>query len=213
MGAAAAVAGIGAASSLAGGLLSKGAISAGQSQANALMQPFTSAGTQTLGAQTDLLGLNGPDAATKAMGNYQTSPGYQWQLGQGLRAIDAGAASQGILRSGATIKGEETFGQGLANQDFSQYYNRLMDLTKLGATTATGQAQTDLSAAGAQANIDSQIAKGIGTTASGLLSNPNFTGSIFPGGTQYYGNNTNILNSGTVGSPYTPSYSGVPSPY
>src|SRR5690242_14350495 len=63
-------------------------------------------------ASADLPGLNGQDAANAAMGNFQQSPGYQWQLGQGLRAVDAGAAAKGMARSGATIKGEETYGQG-----------------------------------------------------------------------------------------------------
>jgi hypothetical protein len=159
----------------------KGDISAGQSQANALMQPFTTQGTSAVKLAGDLSGANGPDAASAALANYQTSPGYEFQLGQGLRAIDAGAASRGILRSGATIKGEQTFGSGLAATDFSNYYNRLMDLSKLGATTATGQAQTDLSAAGAQANLTGQLFSGIGTTANTLFSNPGFQ-SIFSGG-------------------------------
>ena len=92
-------------------------------------QPYTEAGQQGSTATQDLLGLNGPDAAAAAMQRFQTSPGYQFQMEQGLRGIDAGAASRGMLRSGATLKAEETFGQGLANQDFTNYFNRLYSLS------------------------------------------------------------------------------------
>ena len=144
---------------LIGSQMQSNAIKSGQSQANqAIQQGVTTATNQlrrgaTTGVpanadQADLLGLNGQPAADAAMAKFQQSPGYQWQLGQGLRAVDAGAASQGILRSGATIKGEETFGQGLANTDFGNYWNRLQQLSGSGldaakgiASAATGGAQ------------------------------------------------------------------------
>jgi hypothetical protein len=174
-----------------GGVMSNNAISSGRDAANAIQlqelqkaegftQPYRDVGTKAVGVAGDLSGANGPDAATAAMANYQTSPGYQWQLGQGLRAIDAGAASRGMLRSGATLKGEETYGQGLANQDFSNYYNRLFSLSQLGsqnAATASGQAvttgqgiaSTDTSAAASQASIYANVAKGIGNQTNQLF--------------------------------------------
>ena len=94
-------------------------------------------------------------------------------MDQGLRAVDAGAAAKGLLRSGATLKAEQTFGTGLADQEFTNYYNRLFDLSKLGenaaggtaqASTAagTGMAQTDLSLGSAQTSIYGNAAKGLG---------------------------------------------------
>ena len=121
---AAAVAG-GVASAGVGALLSgkqSSQAATGASNAQANLQPFVTPGVNALNQSSDLLGLNGPDAATKAMSTYQTSPGYQFQMDQGLRAVDAGAAGKGILRSGATLKAEQTFGQGLADSDFGNYY-------------------------------------------------------------------------------------------
>ena len=143
----------------------------------------------------DLLGLNGPDAATTAMGNYHTSPGYQFALDQGLRATDAGAAAKGMLRSGATLKAEQTFGTGLADQDFTNYYNRLFDLSKLGESAAagtgaanisTGQgiASTDLSAGSALTNIYGNAASGIGNAVNNYANN------------SIYGSRTNALMGG-----------------
>lgn len=168
-------------SSIAGGKASGGAGQANQllQQQRLDLQPYRDAGLAPLQAQTDLLGLNGPDAASAAMGRYQTSPGYQWQFNEGLRATDAGAAAQGLLRSGATLKAEQTFGSGLANSDFGQYYNRLMGLTTLGENAAAGGASTANTGASlaqgagnTQASIYGNLAGGIGATVNGLFQDP-----------------------------------------
>ena len=198
---AAAAAGITAGAGLIGGVMQSGAVSsaadkaaaasreAAQQQRNDLMPWATTGGTANT-ATADLLGLNGPDAATAAMARYQTSPGYQWQLQQGLRAVDAGAAAKGFGRSGAVLKQEQEFGQGLANTDFGNYYNRLFNLSQLGEKAAAGQgagelqaghdiAATDIAAGGAQASIYGNMAKGIGTAANQLFS-PTAFGSGSP---------------------------------
>jgi hypothetical protein len=194
-------------SALAGGKAGAGAAQSQQilSQQRNDLLPYTQAGYPTLQAQQDLLGLNGPDAAATAMGNFQQSPGYQFQLQQGLRAVDAGAAAKGMLRSGATIKGEETYGSGLADQDFSNYYNRLMGISTLGETAAAGGATT-ANTAGAlaqgagntQASIYGNEAAGLGKTVSGLFNNPAVQNALFgstPGGP-------------IVGDPSTPNAAG-----
>ena len=167
-------------------------------------QPYTEAGQQGLTASQDLLGLNGPDAAKTAMDRFQTSPGYQFQMEQGLRGIDAGAASKGILRSGATLKAEETFGQGLANQDFTNYYNRLYNMAGQGLTAAggvatanqnlvaneEGNAQSQNTAITNQANAQNSatgnLFSGLGNTANNLLNNNAFLQLISPSAN--YGN-------------------------
>jgi len=148
--------------------------------AQPLYQPFIDQGTAGLGAYADITGVNGPDAATKAMGNFTASPGYQYQLDQGLRAVDAGAASKGLLRSGATIKAEQTLGSNLASQDFGNYVSRLNTLANFGTTgvngftnVLTGQANnqqsTDTSAAGQQASIAGNEGKGISNAIGGAF--------------------------------------------
>ena len=154
-----------------------------QEQAN--LKPYNTAGQAALGVASDLSGANGPAAATAAMANFQTDPGYQFQFQQGLRAVDAGAASQGMLRSGATLKGEETFGQGLAEQDFTNYYNRLFNLSQLGETAAAGGSPSAIAAGNSaqtagtqQASIYGNAASGVGTSLSGLASNPTFQSNV-----------------------------------
>lgn len=225
--AAAAVAG-GVASAGASALLSgkqSGQAAQGASQARADLLPFTTAGTNALagegqfqqagqkavGVAGDLSGANGPDAATAAMANFYTDPGYQFQLQQGQRSIDAGAASKGILRSGGTIKAEDAYGQGVAAQDFGNYYNRLFNLsqlgekagsnlTQLGETAAAGGASLAQGAGNTQANITGNLGAGLSNTVSSLFSNPKVVSginSLF--NQQSFGNNTNPFNSSTVG--------------
>lgn len=206
MGAAAAVAGVSAVAGLAGSYMQSQAIGDAQDSANAAskqardqaradLEPWRTAGQNALGITADLSGANGPDAATAALKNYQTSPGYQWQLGEGLRAVDAGAAAKGMLRSGATLKGEQAYGAGLASQDFSTYYNRLYNLSNQGQNSAAGQAattsaagtqiaQTDASAGKAQASIYGNTASGISNAANNYANN------------SLYQDRTNALNGG-----------------
>ena len=155
-------------------------------------QPYATTGQTGLTATNDLLGLNGQPAADAAMARFQSSPGYQFQLDQGLRAVDAGAAAKGMLRSGATLKGEETFGQGLANTDFGNYYNRLAGLAGGGLTAAQGigsaenswisglsgnvqQANTaSTGATNAQNSILGNTSSGLGSSVNTLFGNQNF---------------------------------------
>jgi hypothetical protein len=196
-----AAAGVTAGSGLLGGLMQSNTAANAQKQAQAQYQqqrqdlaPYREAGLAPLQAQGDLLGLNGQPAADAAMASFQSSPGYQFQLGQGLRAVDAGAAASGMLRSGATLKAEQTFGEGLANTDFTNYYNRLMGLSTLGANAAAGgaqtanqAAQTAIGGANAQSSIYGNVASSLGTAANGLFNNKDFQSwisgpSTAPGG-------------------------------
>lgn len=183
---------ISAVSGIAGGIMQSGAASKAAAQAQqrfeqqrADLAPYREAGLPTLQAQNALLGLSGPDAAAAAMQDYQTSPGYQWQLGQGQRAVDQGAAAIGMLRSGATLKAEQDRGMQIANTDFTNYYNRLMGLTTLGENAAAGGAatanQAGVSAQNAgntQASIYGNTFGGLSNTANSLLQNPNVQSTL-----------------------------------
>lgn len=150
-----------------------GAISTGQQQANAVLAPYSNTGVQANTQTANLLGLNGQPAADAAMSTFQSSPGYQYQLSQGLKAVDAGAAATGMLRSGSTMQAEQTLGNNLASQDFGNYVSRLNGLSNYGITAASGQSSTDTSAAGQQASIYGNTANGLSSAAGGVLGNTN----------------------------------------
>jgi len=197
---------IAAGAGLVGSVLSSNAASSSADKANdtqrqalevarADLEPWRTAGQGALTGVQNAAGLNGQDGYDAAMKGFHTSPGYQFQLDQGLRAVDAGAAAQGFGRSGAVLKAEQTFGTGLADKEFTDYYNRLFNLSKLGQDAATGQAtatqntgtsmaQTDLSEGSAQASIYSNAANGIGNSANNYANN------------RLYENRTNALMGG-----------------
>jgi hypothetical protein len=51
-------------------------------------------------------------------------PSFQFQLQQGLRGVQTGAAARGTLLTGGTIKALDQYGQGLASTYNDKYYNR-----------------------------------------------------------------------------------------
>lgn len=182
-----------------------GAVKDASNQQNALLGrqrddlgPWRDSGGVANTQASDLLGLNGQEAADSAFSTYHTSPGYQWQLDQGLRAVDAGAAAKGMLRSGATLQAEQQFGQGLANQDFTSYYNRLFGLSQQGQASAAGGASTANVGALAAGNTGTQeasiygnLGKGISSGANDLFNNKDVQGyvkGLFSSGGSSYGN-------------------------
>lgn len=148
--------------------------------------PYMDAGKLGLQATADLSGANGLEAARAAQANFLESPGYQFQLEQGQRAIDRSAAARGMLRSGATMEASQRFGQGLAAQDFNSYYNRLSDLAKSGQAAASGVAQS--------ANV---LSNAIGQTGSNIAQTQ---ASLGAAQASIYGNAAsnvgNAINSG-----------------
>jgi len=184
-----AAAGVTAVGGIAGSLIQADVSKSGQkaaqqmfAQQRADLAPWRTTGEAAGNVAADLSGANGPDAATAAMKNFQTSPGYAWSLDQGLRSVDAGAAAHGLLRSGAALKAEQTFGTGLADQEFSNYYNRLFNLSTLGENAAAGGASTANaagnsanSAGNTQASIYGNAVGGVSNTVNSLFSNPKFT--------------------------------------
>jgi hypothetical protein len=157
------------------------AIGAGASMYGANKQSSTT-GENALLNVGNLSGLNGADAAQQAMGGFTTSPGYQFQLSEGLKSIDAGAAARGMLASGQTQKAEMQYAQGLASQDFGNYYNRLLGLAQGGQNAAAAQGaatqnaanqigQTQASGATAQADIYGNMSQGLGNSINSGLNN------------------------------------------
>ena len=206
------------ASAVGGGSTQSGDVSSGLSSANAAeqqaysdysgnAQPFISTGTNALSAASDAAGLNGASGYADALSSFQASPGFAYDEQQGLSAIDNGAASTGTLRTGNTVRAEEGLGENLANQDFSNYYNRLSGLAtqgmtatnslgQAGLTSASAVASADTSAATAQANIAGNTSKSVGNALSGLAGNTSVQNALSglgsSGVTSGAGNGSNV---------------------
>ena len=103
-------------------------------------QPYLQAGTQGLGSLENLLGVGGGNGQAgygsllQGYGAFQAptlaqaenQPGYQFQLQQGLNALQNSAAVRGTLLSGGTAAGIEQYGQEAAQQDYSNVYNQML---------------------------------------------------------------------------------------
>jgi hypothetical protein len=96
--------------------------------------PYLEAGRNALSYLGNNIGDTGtplPQYTPTAAFNFDPSqlantPGYQFQLQQGVNAIDASAARGGNLNSGARLLELQKFGQGLADQTYGQEYARQM---------------------------------------------------------------------------------------
>lgn len=56
--------------------------------------------------------------------DFQTSPGYQFAVNEGQRAIEGSAAARGNLLSGRTLQDLQTQRMGIADQEFGQFQAR-----------------------------------------------------------------------------------------
>lgn len=66
-------------------------------------------------------GMTPPSVVTENW--LQQTPGYQWQLGQGLNAVQASAAARGLGVSGSSLKGAATYATGLADSNYQSQFN------------------------------------------------------------------------------------------
>lgn len=83
---------------------------------------------------------------------FQETPGFQFAMDQGRRAVDASAASRGGLRSGATIQAQTDRGVGMANQEFGNYLSRLSGVISGGQNAAAQQANVNMNTANSMGN-------------------------------------------------------------
>lgn len=113
-----------------------------------------------------LAAIGGPQAV-----EYTQSPGYQFRLDEGMKAIERGAAARGRVDSGETMKALQQYGQGLAAQDYeafeqkqkADYYNYLAALSGQSGQSAAGQAAgLGASSAAGAANIIGRGAQALG---------------------------------------------------
>ena len=161
-----------------------GSIMGGKAQANAAQ---SAADAQTQASQNSLalqkqmydknIELQTPwmDAGLKALQNYANNPAfnfsyndftadpsYKFQHEQGVNALDMSAAARGKLLSGAQDKAVQQFGQNLANQEYSNAYNRALQTYNTNAQNqlnlaGMGQSATN-ALSGAGSNYASQAA-------------------------------------------------------
>lgn len=134
-------------------------------------QPYLQTGQNALATYMGQLGTS-----------FQASPGYDFQVSEGLRAVQNGAAARGQLNSGATLKALQRYGQGVANQDYGNWLNRWNGLATMGQNSAAGSgaaaqnygtaaSNSALSLGNSMASLSSGYGDTLSKLATGLGSN------------------------------------------
>lgn len=106
----------------------------------------------------------------------EKTPGYQFNLTQGLKSTQNSAAARGLGTSGAALKGAATFATGLADSTYQNQFNNantnknnafnyLLGTAQLG-TSAAGQYGANATSAG---NADLTNSASVGSTISGNM--------------------------------------------
>lgn len=131
-------------------------------RSTSFLQPDIQAGTGARNQLLAALGVSGQDAQRDFFGNFQNDPGFNALLGAGVEALDASAASRGLLRSGGQQQALFDFGQRLQNQFFNDRLNRLTQLSNVGSSAGTNAASltanTGQNIAGARFGLGQQLA-------------------------------------------------------
>jgi hypothetical protein len=185
-------------------------LTAQQAQTRSDLMPYQTAGQGGLNDLTSRLGdLTSPFNMTQA--NLETTPGYQFNRSQGLKAVNNALGARGLMNSGAVMKGASTFATGLADSTYADQfnmdqqnkqnaYNKLMGVAQLGENAAAQTGAYGTQIAGAVAN--NQIGAG-NAAAAGDIGIANGIGSIGNSISQYYALKSMFPNlGGTSGGIY-----------
>lgn len=113
-------------------------------QTRADLAPWREAGGGALQEYSAQLGLGGEAA------DFKTTPGYEFRLAEGQKAVERSKLAQGLGQSGAMVKATLRFGEGLASQEYQNYLSRLSGLAGmgLGAAGTTGAFGTEAARTG-----------------------------------------------------------------
>jgi hypothetical protein len=165
--------------------------------------PYTQATSGAPQMQANALGLGGAAGNEAATNAFQAGPGYQFALDQGLEALNRNAASRGMLSSGNNTQDILRYSQGLANQEYGNWLNRLGDFSQLGLSSAAGQTGRQNALAGldtgygnAQAGVYSNTANNLAELMAPKPQQPSGLGSAIAGGLNLGGSLLGGLASG-----------------
>lgn len=163
--------------------------------------PWRNVGQSALYRLAGLSGLSKDGKGNAGRPDYSAftaSPGYQFRLDEGMKAIERSAAARGGLRSGATMKSLGDYAQGQASQEYGNEWNRMAGLAGVGQTAnsqnqqagqayASGVSQAYTNAGNARAsayqNTGNAINQGVQGLASAYLYNSGYGGGGSPAST------------------------------
>lgn len=138
-------------------------------EARDIYSPLSDLGQKGGALFGDALGINGAEGNARATGAFQAGPGYQFAMNQGLQALERRAGAQGRLQSGQTGIDTLGFAQGLANQEYGNWLDRLGNPGTVINSAMGSEANTLGSLAGLYTGAAGQKVDLAGGIASGLM--------------------------------------------
>lgn len=133
---------------------------------NAELSPYFSGGASDYGTLNKF--LNGGPGQQQAI--LQNLPGYQFELNQGLESTQNSYAARGLGSSGAALKGAATYATGLANSNYSNFINPLIQGASIGENAA---AQSGYQGTSAGSGIAQSLASQGQASAAGTVGGAN----------------------------------------
>lgn len=119
---------------------------------------------------SDALGIGGDEGTARARAAYETSPGYDFEVEEALRAIERSGAARGGTDSGGLIDALRSRAQDYARTDFSGWLDRLSGNVDRGINVAgarsdilSGQGTQRYNTGMTKANIDWNTETGKGS--------------------------------------------------
>lgn len=108
-----------------------------------------------------------------------TDPGYNFARTEGQRGIERSAAARGGATGGNALRALAQFNQGLASQQYGDYYNRTAARAGVGQTTANNLATLGQNTAN---NIGKNLMAAGDARASGIMGGANSWGNALNSG-------------------------------
>jgi hypothetical protein len=136
-------------------------------EGNKFTEDYRNAGKKALEAYLGGLGLDPNVSKESIYEKFRDSPGYQFALDEGNKAISRGAAARGITQSGATLKALSDYGQGMADQQYNGWLDRIASTMGMGAELSSQSAQNAWNTGNNLANLGNNLSTNVGNLYGG----------------------------------------------
>lgn len=94
----------------------------------------------------------------------RSTPGYDFNFNEGMRALNTGLAGQGRLQSGDAQREAIQFGQNYGDRIYGDQYNRLAGMAGMGQTASSQSQAAGSNYANAMTNINQNNANGLASS-------------------------------------------------
>lgn len=139
--------------------------------------PYRKVGQEALFSLADMMGIKSENPYKAGTPEYnafqnrekydfQTTPGYQWRLGEGMKAMER--SQSGRRLGGRAAKEALRYGQGYASDEYGRDFSRLSTIAGFGPQGVTTSAAASPNVSGAYSDIGNAGAGAAYTTGQGI---------------------------------------------